>query len=49
MTSQQVASLPRGSAEYLLFQSVDLLEKGHQLCKLTLWQIERSTEHLIKR
>ena len=45
---EQLATLPRGSADYLLVQSVDLLEKGHQLCKQTLRQIELSRERLNK-
>ena len=49
MTYEDVAPLPRGSSDYLLIQSIDLLEKGHQLCKLTVRQIERSSERLIKR
>ena len=41
-----LAELPRDSAEYLLCQSLDLLEKGHALCKRTLRQIEGSRDLL---
>ncbi len=43
---KQLATLPRGSADYLLFQSVDLLEKGNRLCQQTVRQIELSKQRL---
>ena len=45
-TYQQLATVPRGSADHLLFQSVDILMKGHQLCQQTLRQIEQSKARL---
>jgi hypothetical protein len=43
---QQLATVPRGSTDHLLFQSVDILMKGHQLCQQTLRQIEQSKARL---
>ena len=48
-TASYLANLPRNGdrADYLLCQSLDLLENGHALCQGTLSQIERS-KNLLK-